>query len=208
MIEISFDSLAQRHGVSKTGVTMPDGNVMEMYTWKPNELKAMAETLRAERDPQELYAFTGSTQPQVCAAAVCALSPAKVQLNVFAIEKDLILPEVPFGQVRESAGIDFQVELQGDDVLIKAGESDFVKGAPPNLKGQNYLYDHASELTLPDIPAGKNVLISGSLANFISAPVSRSLAGRSRTVYIKLGGQEQYTCVASNSEDISVGDVR
>ncbi len=66
----------------------------------------MAEDLAAGKKAGEVCVFSGSTQPQVCAAAVCALSPERAVLNVFAIGKDLELPEIKFGEINPAGGID------------------------------------------------------------------------------------------------------
>lgn len=209
MTEINFQKLGDQLGLKVVDVQFPNnGPVAPMQVWTGEDIRAGVAKLNAmEREGQEFY-LTGGAAPHLAAAVAYTLLPAKIIINVAAIEQDVEIPDLPIGTVNLEAGVGFKVEERDDKVFVELIElsNEDGKTPPPNLPGQNYLRDNINRLILPQIPEQRYVYIKGSAPNFISAPVVLKYAAISKSVSMRMGNQTVYTCAVSNCGERRVGD--
>lgn len=204
-LTINPDELAKTLGVPSRDITLPDGKVMTEYDWTSGEhlgqAAAMVKSMALGKGRVEIL---GHGPSWLFGALTCAAYPNQVSVFVNPLQSLVDVFSAPTGENPDSTKIAITVSGQENRTLIEVTERpvDGAKGVPEMI---GYYRDHYKELQVPVLPSDEILFISGKAVNFVLMSIIQAYMSRSKVIYVKNFGEDQYTCIYTTDPAHAVG---
>jgi hypothetical protein len=204
-LKIDLRKMTQEYGLPTEDV-VHNGKVMmrDEPIWNSEALRRAVRDVKAmaAEDSYDQMEILAHCPNWVAAALTDAAAPAKGLAKVgpggiYVLD----LHPFPVGDIDPSLGIHFEVKEQGDRVYVT-----LVPDANADEGAHGFDLTRYEEITVPAIPAGKVVLISGEMVNPVAVSLALSYAAEAKAVYLRFHQAEYYYCSITNVPEIQIGD--
>lgn len=177
------------------------GKTLYESIWTPEAMLQVVDKCKAQAHGAQIAEIQGHVPSWVLAAIEYAILPtvSYMELGPGGLFK-LTSKAFPISADAPSCGVQFTINEQNSSVYISVDSDDPAGGM------HSFDLNRFDEIVMPPITGGKDVFLSGSLVNPVIASAALSCAPSARAVYVRFHEEPNYYCVASNTEDVSVGD--
>lgn len=113
----------------------------------------------------------------------------------------LTLKPFAFGEVDPSLNIKFERKEEGERIYLT-----LVPTQDADAGAHGFDLTRFDEIKVPELPAGKIVMLAGEMVNPIAVCIALAYAPAAKAVYLRFHQDAYYYCAISNSPDIEIGD--
>lgn len=197
---IDLREMGDRYGLALVDVVKDGKVIMRDHAWdQPALQKAVAECkqraagaeiveLRGHVPNWALSAMANAVLPAVC---FFKIGPGGIY--------ELTSTPFPIDAAEPTCGMYFDVDEQGENVYVHARTND------PHADAHGFDLTKFDQITMPPIPSGRNVFLSGETVNPVAVSMVLTYAPIARTVYIRFHEEPNYYCSVSHTPDVEIG---
>lgn len=134
----------------------------------------------------------------------CLAYPEEAMFAIPAAEKEFPVCYLEMTNENRGGDIKWTVTEDGDKVYLNFQADDPNK--PPVMGPHNYDIEKMPLETVPVIPEGKHVYLTGNGQFPLKATIAYSFCGRCKSIHMKPQGDELFTCIWTDCPELAVGD--
>lgn len=196
---VDVDEMAARFGLEKEDVYKPDGTfVARDYHWPAAVLPRAVAEVRQRAGEESVVKFVNHCPNWAIAAFAVAIRPATCYMDVGPQGK-FHMYHAPFqiGPRRPACDVYFAAREEGDRIYLTI-----------ESEGDPHFFDidKMPLVTVPEVPAGKVMLLSGLMTHPMAINVALAYADTAKAFFIRFHESPEYVCCVSNSEEYALGD--
>lgn len=197
---IKLNELAEKIGNHPKEMTLPNGQTRMSVNWDgPTAQKAAMEVYPLASTGEKVV-IDGPAPAWFVSALAHTVHPCQVGLydpKIGVID----IPKLQRGEQNPAGGISFKVTEYENAVKV---EWAIDNGTVPPV----YDAKDLSNIVVPDIPAGKEVIISGKGPNYINAAIGEAYAHTQKAVSYFQPQTHGYTTGIAHTPELKIGDFR
>lgn len=198
---IDLREMGDRYGLSMVDVVKDGKVIMRDHAWNQPALQKAVAECREKAKGADIVELRGHVPNWALSAMAYAVQPAVCYFEIGPGGMyHLTSTPFPVDAAEPTCGMRFQVREEGDKVYVQA-ETD-----APHADAHGFDLTKFDQITMPPIPVGKDVFLSGETVNPVAVSMVLTYAEISRSVYIRFHEEPNYYCSVTHTTDIAVGD--
>lgn len=200
-IIIDLREMGDRYGLEMRDVVKDGKVIMRDHTWNQEALLKAVDEVKEAAKGAEIIELRGHVPNWVVSALTYAAKPATAYFEVGpgGMYKLFSTP-FPIDAKEPTAGYHFDVKEEGDLVYVEALTDD------PHGDAHGFDMSKFDEMTMPVIPVGKIVLLSGETVNPVAVSMVLAYAETAKAVAIRFHSEPNYYVAVTHDPDIKIGD--
>jgi hypothetical protein len=197
---VDLREMGDRYGLKMRDVVKDGKVIMRDHAWTPEALRKAVKEVEEKAKGYEIIELRGHVPNWVVAALAYAAHPATAYFEIGPKGMyHLTATPFPIDAKEPTAGYHFDVKEDGDFVYVQALTDN------PHADAHGFDMSKFDEMTMPVIPAGKNVLLSGETVNPVAVSMVLAYAEISNSVSIRFHQEPGYFCSVTHDPKIEIG---
>jgi hypothetical protein len=198
---VDLREMGDRYGLELVDVVKDGKVIMRDHAWNKQALQRAVAEVKDRCAGADIVELRGHLPNWALSAMAYAVSPA---VCFFKIGPggiyELTSTPFPIDAAEPTCGMLFDVTEDGDKVFVHTYTSD------PHGDAHGFDLTKFDQITMPPIPAGKHVFISGETVNPVAVSMVLTYAEISRSVSIRFHEEPNYYCSVTHDPSVEIGD--